>query len=499
MIKYKYSPGDKFNLLTIIRKTKYKNKRNVDLWLCRCDCGKYKLISHNELNRKRVKSCGHLVGDFHGDSDKTGIHSIWAGMMSRCYRKDHRSYKNYGGKTFPKTPTEVCDDWHLYRNFKKWAINSGWEPGLSIERNDPNGHYEPSNCSWIPLKRQGRNKSSTLKTTFNGKEMYLLDVGELLKVSDLKRFVDRVSRHGIPIDVAALDIDFNKYTKVYKKIGTLPDIGGSQCSVVDNVDGTKIWFSNRDHLGRSRPGYFSIDEDFNVIETKIYENIDFCDFYETGVMPSHVFNEKSETFMLFVGWSRPGGPEKCRTNIGIARITPEQIFINKEPYIKISDIPGAIGLSTPIFHKIRESSKVLYYTKYLDWIDGEPIYVIGSSIISKSGKVYNHKVLTKNNVCSTKPFFECVKSKFTHLIYSSREIFDYRENQSNSYKLLRTSKTSPNLKSTYVYVMGGESDVMQAYPSLLKMNNKEYLLYNNSFQSAIQVAELVYCSTYFGN
>ena len=36
-----------------------------------------------------------------------------------------------------------------------------WQKGLSIERIDVNGNYEPNNCKWISMQEQHKNKRKT--------------------------------------------------------------------------------------------------------------------------------------------------------------------------------------------------------------------------------------------------------------------------------------------------------------------------------------------------
>lgn len=77
-------------------------------------------------------------------------------MMSRCYREKDVHYHSYGERGI-----SVCDEWRNNKQaFITWALNNGYRDDLTIERIDVNGNYEPSNCTWIPLKEQFRNKQS---------------------------------------------------------------------------------------------------------------------------------------------------------------------------------------------------------------------------------------------------------------------------------------------------------------------------------------------------
>lgn len=77
-------------------------------------------------------------------------------MRKRCYRNKDRQYAHYGGRGI-----EVCTRWHDFANFYNDMIDS-YEPGLSIERIDVDGNYEPKNCTWIPLRAQAKNRRSSL-------------------------------------------------------------------------------------------------------------------------------------------------------------------------------------------------------------------------------------------------------------------------------------------------------------------------------------------------
>ena len=54
-------------------------------------------------------------------------------------------------------------------------MNNGYEEGLTIERIDVNGNYEPSNCKWVTNTEQANNKRNTIYLKYNNKTQSLLD------------------------------------------------------------------------------------------------------------------------------------------------------------------------------------------------------------------------------------------------------------------------------------------------------------------------------------
>lgn len=76
-------------------------------------------------------------------------------MLNRCNNPRNSAYENYGGRGI-----KVCDRWNSFENFLS-DMGEKREKGMSIERVDVNGNYEPRNCIWADPKTQARNTRRT--------------------------------------------------------------------------------------------------------------------------------------------------------------------------------------------------------------------------------------------------------------------------------------------------------------------------------------------------
>lgn len=77
----------------------------------------------------------------------TKIYKIWNSMRWRCNPKNKRHTKWYFDKGIL-----VCKEWDNFLNFYNWSIQNGYQDGLSIDRINSDGNYEPNNCQWITIK-----------------------------------------------------------------------------------------------------------------------------------------------------------------------------------------------------------------------------------------------------------------------------------------------------------------------------------------------------------
>lgn len=150
--------GKTFGKLNVISKLAYDKNKKQALWLCKCTCGQEITLTTNQIKKNKDKFCSCSK-----DPRKKRIISIWGGMKRRCLDAGWEHYKYYGGKGI-----SICQEWLSSSNaFYKWAITNGYENDLTIDRIDPSGDYEPSNCRWVDMKTQAVNKTKNINKNNN--------------------------------------------------------------------------------------------------------------------------------------------------------------------------------------------------------------------------------------------------------------------------------------------------------------------------------------------
>ena len=167
--QYEDLTGKRFGRLYVKSYALTKNGRRY--WSCLCECGRETIVPTAKLNNGHTQSCGCLNKDLtkqantkHGLSHSR-LNNIHAHMKRRCNNENCKSYEWYGARGITYT-----SEWEEFESFARWALSNGYNDNLTLERIDVNGHYEPSNCTWIPLDEQSLNRriSKNNKTGYPG-------------------------------------------------------------------------------------------------------------------------------------------------------------------------------------------------------------------------------------------------------------------------------------------------------------------------------------------
>ena len=154
--------GECFGRLTVVGRGPdytYDKKRFVQ-WNCVCDCGNRITVRSCNLRSGHTTSCGclqkektavrNIENGTAGGKSGTRLYRIWKGMKDRTGNIKNKSYADYGGRGI-----EVCEEWRdNFSKFREWALESGYDGELTIERINCNKGYYPGNCKWITKKAQ---------------------------------------------------------------------------------------------------------------------------------------------------------------------------------------------------------------------------------------------------------------------------------------------------------------------------------------------------------
>lgn len=152
MSRHDYSPGTKWNRLTIMsREGKWAH--------CKCDCGNKIRIMPWCLGSEHTKSCGCLKRTQRGPNFKHGVsgtrlYRTWKQMRVRC--KSRKYYEH----------VKVCKQWSTFKVFRDWAFTNGYKDALEIDRISNKRGYYPANCRWVTKLQQQQQQQQNKRKLF---------------------------------------------------------------------------------------------------------------------------------------------------------------------------------------------------------------------------------------------------------------------------------------------------------------------------------------------
>ena len=170
-----------FERLTVVGRAPNRKDARA-YWDCKCLCGSKVIVSSSDLGTGHTKSCGCLNAEVrrtkplkHGHN-RSATYTSWRNMLARCGNPNDPRYSSYGGRGI-----RVCEQWADFRNF---LFDMGVKPdGLSIERKDVNGNYEPGNCVWATQETQDNNKRTTVFVDLNGERISMSQAAKKLNIT----------------------------------------------------------------------------------------------------------------------------------------------------------------------------------------------------------------------------------------------------------------------------------------------------------------------------
>lgn len=136
--------------------------------------------------------------EHHGHKKKDYVSSeylTWLNMKARCSNPNHNRYHRYG-----KRGIKVCERWNL--SFNDFFADMGVKPfGMTLERKNNDGDYEPRNCRWATKAEQANNRITSEFVEYKGERHTIAEWAKIVGIKNGTLW-SRIKIAGWPIERA---------------------------------------------------------------------------------------------------------------------------------------------------------------------------------------------------------------------------------------------------------------------------------------------------------
>jgi hypothetical protein len=155
------------------------------------------------LARYKIRHLARKVQGEDNNNYKVGfslnkkLYWVYYSMIARCHNPNCKGYRRYGARGI-----KVCEEWRKdNKTFYKWALANGYKEGLTLDRINNDGAYEPANCAWVTNKRNCNHTSRVHFVTYKGKTQSVSDWAEELSIN-YSTLRNRLNRSKMPVEKA---------------------------------------------------------------------------------------------------------------------------------------------------------------------------------------------------------------------------------------------------------------------------------------------------------
>ena len=196
--------GEKYGRLTAIEPLQKLGKKTV--WVFVCACGVVKSLQLEKVRDGRVSSCGCLRKELTAARSITHGNSVgrkqsrelksYNHAKSRCCNPNDEKFPRYGGRGIT-----MREPW--LNDAERFISDMGpCPPGHTLDRLEPNGHYEPGNCRWATSHQQARTRTDNVFVEFHGQKIILKDYASLTGLN-YKTLHARMKYRGMSLEDAS--------------------------------------------------------------------------------------------------------------------------------------------------------------------------------------------------------------------------------------------------------------------------------------------------------